>query len=76
MSLIFHTVNKMIFAMQGKYTASHSNLSKIHTCMRGHTLITKSLQSALYLATAYRFPFPSVSHRTTCTLDSMDCCFY
>lgn len=33
------------FAVQGKYTASHSHFSKIHTYMHGHTLISKSLQS-------------------------------
>lgn len=48
MASIFHTVNKMSFAVQGKYTASHSNFSKIHTYMHSHTLITKSLQSSTW----------------------------
>lgn len=49
------------FAMQGKYTASHSNFSKIHTYMHGHTLITKSPQSFTWQRHTNRFSFP-LSH--------------
>lgn len=79
MSLIFHTVNKMIFsplAVQGKYTASHRNFSKMHTCMHSHTHahISKSLQGPLpgnSMQTGFFFFFtPSlflpVLHKTTC----------
>lgn len=66
MSLIFHTINTNYFAMQGKYTASQSHFSKIHTCMQSHTQIP----TELYLATAYKQDFvplpPSVSNKTTC----------
>lgn len=74
MASIFHTVNKMSFAVQGKYTASHSNFSKIHTYMHCHTLITKSLQSSTWQRHTNRIFFFSpppppfsllVSHKTT-----------
>lgn len=60
------------FARQGKYTASHSHFSKIHTYMHSHTLIIKSLQSSTWQQHTNRiffFPF-SVSHKATCTPDS------
>lgn len=49
------------FAMQGKYTASHSNFSKIHTRTVTHTHTHNRISAELYLATAYKQNFFSPS---------------